>query len=64
MDLVTVKDAAEALQVTIGRIHQLIKAGRLPAVKLGFQYVIKKSDLLKIQDRKPGRPPGRSQSKD
>lgn len=56
MDLVTVKDASKRLEITVGRVHQLIKAGRLPAVKLGFQYVIKAADLKRVEDRKPGRP--------
>lgn len=56
MDLVTVKEAAEILNVTVGRVHQLINENRLPAEKLGSQYVVKKSDLELVNDRKPGRP--------
>ena len=57
MDLMTVKEVSEKLEVTIGRIHQLIKVGRLPAEKLGSQYVIREADLCRIENRKPGRPP-------
>lgn len=53
------KDVSKLLGVTVGRVHQLISAGRLPAAKLGFQYVIKKSDLRLIEVRKPGRPIGK-----
>ncbi|MEJ7847566.1 MAG: helix-turn-helix domain-containing protein [Pyrinomonadaceae bacterium] len=56
MDLLTVKDAAEKLQITVWRVHQLIKGGRIPAQKLGSQYVIQKADLKLVADRKPGRP--------
>ncbi len=56
MDLLTVKDVAKELNVTIWRVHQLIKAKRLPAVKLGFQYVIKRKDLKLVENRKNGRP--------
>ena len=57
MNLITVKDASEKLGITVGRVHQLISAGRLPARKLGNQYVIEISDLELIKIRKPGRPP-------
>lgn len=60
MDYVTVKEASERLMVTVGRVHHLIKAGRLPAEKLGFQYAIKIVDLERVKDRKPGRPWGKS----
>jgi len=56
MDLLTVRDVAEILDVTVGRVHQLIKAGRLPVQKLGFMYVIQKSDVERVQVRKNGRP--------
>ena len=56
MNLLTVKEASRILGVTVGRVHQLIAADRLPAEKLGFQYVIRKADLDRIAVRKPGRP--------
>ena len=56
MDLLTVRAAAGKLQITVWRVHQLIKARRLPAQKLGSQYVIKKGDLKLVANRKPGRP--------
>lgn len=56
MKLITVRDAAARLKVTTWRVHQLIKAGRLPAEKLGSQYVIKEADLKLVETRKPGRP--------
>lgn len=56
LKLVTVSNAAIELGVTRARVHALIRDGRLPAEKLGTQYVIKPKDLDKVRDRKPGRP--------
>ena len=57
MKLLTTKQAAERLGVSIGRIHQLINEGRLPAEKLGRDYVIREEDLKLVEGRKVGRPP-------
>ncbi len=62
MDLVTVQEAAKELEVSIGRVHQFIREGRLQAQKLGSQYVIEKADLEKLKLRKPGRPPKAKES--
>lgn len=56
VELLTVKDVAHELKVTVWRVHQLIREDRLPAEKLGSQYVIKKDDLKLVKNRKPGRP--------
>jgi excisionase family DNA binding protein len=56
MVLLTTKDAAERLGVTVGRIHQLIQDGRLPAEKAGRDYLINEKDLALVKSRKPGRP--------
>jgi excisionase family DNA binding protein len=56
MKLLTTKDAAERLGVTVTRVQQLIAAGRLPAEKMGRDYFIKEDDLKLVADRKPGRP--------
>jgi excisionase family DNA binding protein len=57
MKLLTTKQAAERLGVSIGRVHQLINEGRLPAEKLGRDYVIREEDLKLVEGRKVGRPP-------
>jgi excisionase family DNA binding protein len=57
VELLTVKEAAKELGVTVGRIHHFIREGRLPAEKLGSQYVIKKGDLPKVEIKPTGRPP-------
>jgi len=53
----TTRAAAERLGVTVSRVRQLVLEGRLPAEKFGRDLVIKESDLKRVKDRKPGRPP-------
>lgn len=57
MKLLTTKETAERLGVSVARVHQLISEGRLPAEKMGRDYFIKEDDLKLVEDRKPGRPP-------
>jgi excisionase family DNA binding protein len=52
----TVPQAAAKLGVHRTRVNALIRAGRLPAQKMGRDYLIKPADLAKVKDRKPGRP--------
>lgn len=62
VELLTVKDVAKELGITVWRVHQLIRDKRLPAEKLGSQYVIKRENLALVEERKAGRP--RKESKD
>jgi excisionase family DNA binding protein len=55
MKLLTTPEAAERLRVSISRVQSLIWGGRLPAEKLGRDYVIKEEDLEIIIDREPSR---------
>lgn len=57
MDLLTTKEVASRLGVTVTRVQQMITAGRLPAEKLGRDYIIKNADLRLVENRRPGRPP-------
>lgn len=57
MGLLTTPQAAERLGVTVARVQKLIWDGRLPAQKMGRDYVIQEEDLKLVGDRKPGRPP-------
>jgi excisionase family DNA binding protein len=52
----TVKQAAGELGVSVPRVHQLIQEERLPAEKLGRDWIIESSDLEKVKDRPTGRP--------
>lgn len=64
MNLLTTKEAAEKLGVTVTRVQQLILAERLPAEKKGRDYFIKEEDLKLVEDRKPGRPPKPKEEKE
>lgn len=57
MKLLTTKEAAAKLGVSVLRVQQLIWNERLPAEKMGRDYFIKEEDLKLVEDRKPGRPP-------
>ena len=46
-DFVSTSEAAKILQVSRIAIFNKIKAGKLPAIKVGRNFVIKKSDVLK-----------------
>lgn len=58
MKKLTVKQAAEKLDVNDSRVRQLIGSGKLPAEKYGNLWLIDEKDLELVKDRKPtGRPP-------
>ena len=63
MELLTVQDVAKRLGISVPRVHQLIREKRLPAQKLGSQYVIQESDLELVKDRQTGRPPKAKETK-
>ena len=52
----TVREAAAELGVGRSRIQELITLGRLPAEKIGMQWLIQPADLKPLRDRKVGRP--------
>lgn len=56
MAFLTTADVASRLAVSVRRVHQLIAEGRLPAQKVGRDYLIDERDLSLVKDRKPGRP--------
>ena len=55
--MLTTKETADRLGVSVRRVHQFIEESRLPAEKMGRDYFIKEEDLKLVGDRKPGRPP-------
>ena len=59
-DLIRAAEAATLAGISQRRIVALINAGRLPATKTetwrGAPYLIRRGDLEKIEDRRPGRP--------
>lgn len=50
------KEASERLSVSIRRVQALINSGRLPATKVGRDFIILESDLPLVTERKAGRP--------
>jgi excisionase family DNA binding protein len=56
-NLLSVTETAKRLGVIRQRVFQLIQSGKLPAVMVGSQYVVKETDLELVKDRKTGRPP-------
>jgi len=56
MTLITTSEAAERLGVHITRIQQFIYAKRLPAEKVGRDWLIDEKDLALVSGRKTGRP--------
>jgi excisionase family DNA binding protein len=56
MDFLTTKQVAEKLKITPRRVQALVTSGRLPAIKIGRDYLIKEADLTLVENRKVGRP--------
>ena len=56
MKLLTTHDAADRLGVTDRRVRALIEGGRLPALRVGRDWLIRAEDLRRVARRKPGRP--------
>lgn len=56
MATIDTREAARRLGVTPARVRQLIKAGRLPATRLGRDWAIEERHLSKVAVRKDGRP--------
>jgi excisionase family DNA binding protein len=56
MSFISTKQAAEKLGISVLRVQQLIWQKRLPAQKIGRDYIIDEKDLKLVENRKPGRP--------
>jgi excisionase family DNA binding protein len=56
MKLLTTREAAEKLGVSVRRVQAMVHSGRLPAQKIGRDYLIDESHLSVVKDRKVGRP--------
>jgi excisionase family DNA binding protein len=63
MAILTSAQAAERLSVSVRRVQQLVKDGRLPAGVFGGSLMIKEEDLKLVENRKVGRPPKANQRK-
>jgi excisionase family DNA binding protein len=56
MEILNTATAAEKLNVSAIRVRQLIRDGRLPAQKVGRDYIIQEKDLALVSHRQTGRP--------
>ncbi len=54
--MITTKEAAERLGITVGRVRQMVINGQLPSEKFGRDLMIAEPDLALVADRKAGRP--------
>jgi excisionase family DNA binding protein len=54
--LLSTREAAARLGISADRVRQLIRAGRLPAQRLGRDWYIQPADLALVAVRTPGRP--------
>lgn len=57
MEPLTTAEAAKQLNVSVRRVQQLVKAGRLPAKVFGGALMIQEKNLKLVANRKVGRPP-------
>lgn len=55
-DYISTTEAGEILGISRQRVLKLVQQGRLKSIKVANVYLIKKSDLAEVKDRKPGRP--------
>ena len=55
-EIIATREAAKELGITVQRLRVLIREGRLPAQKIGRDWIIHSSDLDLVRVRKPGRP--------
>jgi excisionase family DNA binding protein len=63
MKLLSTKQAAEILGISPIRVRQLIQEGKLPASRVGRDYVINEADLTNVKTYgKAGRPKVRKEA--
>jgi len=55
-DLITTTEAAKRLGLSLRRVQDLVKAGRIKATLFNGTYAIRPADLAAVKVRKPGRP--------
>lgn len=52
-DLLTIHEAAQFLRVNFQTVYRLVRAGRLPAQRVGRQWRMRRSDLLAYTSERP-----------
>ena len=64
LKILTTKQAAERLGVSVRRVQELVASGKLTTIKLGREYAIEEGALSGVKVyRKPGRPPKKAAAK-
>lgn len=63
MDYLTTQEVADELEVTRGRVQQLVAWGKIPATKMGRDNFIKRSDLEEYKKNRADRPGPRPKNK-
>ncbi len=54
--MITIKEAANKLGLSRRWVQQLAKKGKLPALKMGRDYLIEEKDLYLVRNLTRGRP--------
>jgi len=54
--MLTTRQVAERLGVTVARVPALIAAGRLPCQQFGRDHLIREENVKMVENRKPGCP--------
>lgn len=63
-EMMSTKDAAEELGISVRGVQKMIEEGRLQATRIGRDYIISRESLGNIERKsKAGRPP-KNQAKD
>lgn len=57
-EMLSVKETAKEMNLSIPRVHQLIADGRLKAQKVGAYYIVQSEDIAKAKEaiKDSGRP--------
>lgn len=61
MRLLTTPEVAKRLGVTVSRVQALINDRRLPAQRIGRDFMVREEDLVLVSSRQPGRTPAQLQ---
>ena len=54
--ILTTRQVAERLNISLRRVQALIKNGRLPSQQIGREHLIREADIQLVENRTPGRP--------
>ena len=61
MRLLTTPEVAKRLGITVSRVQALINDRRLPAQRIGRDFMVREEDLVLVGSRQPGRTPAQLQ---